>query len=85
MTAADTILFLQRSWSLIQNLQMEDRVHRIGSEIHEAIHVIDVITEGTIEEDQIVRVQAKLARLEEVRRDGLDFSVAGPDDLKVVT
>lgn len=74
MTAADTIVFLQRSWSVVQNLQAEDRVHRIGSEIHEVINIIDVVMPDTIEEDQIVKVYAKLRRLEEVRRDGLEFT-----------
>jgi SNF2 family DNA or RNA helicase len=82
MTAADTILFLQRSWSLIQNLQMEDRVHRIGSEIHDAIHVIDVVAPDTVEEWQIARVHAKLLRLEEIRRDGLDFQETTGDDIR---
>lgn len=80
MTAADTIVFLQRSWSVVQNLQAEDRVHRIGSQIHEAIQIIDIVTENTIEEQQILRVHEKLQRLEEVRRDGLDFS-NGPDSI----
>lgn len=78
MTAADTIVFLQRSWSVVQNLQAEDRVHRIGSQIHDAIHIIDVVSANTIEEQQIQRVHEKLQRLEEVRRDGLDF--AGTSD-----
>jgi SNF2 family DNA or RNA helicase len=82
MTAADTILFLQRSWSLIQNLQMEDRVHRIGSEIHEAIHIIDVVAPDTVEEWQITRIHEKLKRLEEIRRDGLDFSQTIGDDIR---
>jgi len=74
MTAADTIVFLQRDWSAIRNLQAEDRVHRIGSEIHEKIHVIDVMAQGTIEEWQISRVHEKLRRLEEIRRDGGDWT-----------
>jgi SNF2 family DNA or RNA helicase len=82
MTAADTILFLQRSWSLIQNLQMEDRVHRIGSEIHEAIHIIDVVAPDTVEEWQIAAVHQKLIRLEEIRRDGLDLSTNIGDDVR---
>jgi len=73
MSAADTIVFLQRSYSLVQNLQAEDRVHRIGSEVHEAIHIIDVVMPDTIEEDQIDKVHAKLVRLEQIRRDGLVF------------
>jgi SNF2 family DNA or RNA helicase len=74
MSAADTIVFLQRDWSVIKNLQAEDRVHRIGSEIHEAIHIIDVVMPDTIEEHQIIRVHQKLQRLEEIRRDGLDLT-----------
>lgn len=82
MTAADTIVFLQRDWSLIRNLQAEDRVHRIGSEIHEAIHIIDVVAPDTVEEWQIQRVHEKLIRLEEIRRDGLDLSTSIGDDIR---
>lgn len=80
MTAADTIVFLQRSWSVIQNLQAEDRVHRIGSEVHEAIHIIDIVMPDTVEEQQIDRVHQKLRRLEEIRRDGLELTVQGESD-----
>jgi SNF2 family DNA or RNA helicase len=69
MTKADTIVFLQRSWSMIDNKQAEDRVHRIGSEIHESINVIDIITRGTVEERQISNLYTKLKRLEEITRD----------------
>lgn len=69
MTAADTIVFLQRSWSMIDNMQAEDRVHRIGSERHGSVHVIDVITEGTVEEAQVERLWEKAERLEEINRD----------------
>ena len=77
MTAADTIVFLQRSWSMIDNKQAEDRVHRIGSEIHESIHVIDLITEGTVEEAQIARLGEKMKRLEEITRDRVTLAKAG--------
>lgn len=77
MTAADTILFLQRSWSMIENKQAEDRVHRIGSEIHDSIKVIDLITEGTVEEDQIDRLWVKSERLEEITRDREKLKAAG--------
>ncbi len=82
MTAADTIVFLQRDWSLIRNLQAEDRVHRIGSEIHEAIHIIDIVAPDTIEEWQIEKVHIKLQRLEEIRRDGLDLQIGIGDDIR---
>lgn len=85
MTAADTILRLQRSWSILKNLQVEDRVHRIGSEVHERIHVVDVIAQDTVEEWQLLRLVQKLEQLEQLRRDGLDvmaWIAATGDDLR---
>lgn len=69
LTAADTIAFLQRSWSPIDNRQAEDRVHRIGSERHETVTVIDVIAPGTIEVRQLQSLRAKLDQLEDVVHD----------------
>lgn len=69
LTAADTMVFLQRSYSMIDNKQAEDRVHRIGSEIHQKINVIDIISVGTVEERQRLILGGKVERLEEVLRD----------------
>lgn len=77
MTAADTLVRLQRSWSLVDNMQGEDRVHRIGSEVHEAITIIDIITAGTIEETQVEKLYAKMQRLEEIVRDREQLMNAG--------
>jgi SNF2 family DNA or RNA helicase len=82
MTAADTIVFLQRDWSVIKNLQAEDRVHRIGSQIHKAIHIIDVVAPDTVEEWQIQKVLEKLRRLEEIRRDGQEITASFVDDVR---
>lgn len=49
LTAASTVIFLQRPWSIVEALQSEDRCHRIGSEIHDSIEVIDVVAANTIE------------------------------------
>lgn len=49
LTAASTVVFLQRPWSYVEASQAEDRAHRIGSEIHESIEIIDVVATGTIE------------------------------------
>lgn len=83
MTAADTLVRLQRSWSLVDNMQGEDRVHRIGSEQHEAITIIDIITAGTIEETQVEKLYEKTRRLEEIVRDREQLMNAGenPADL----
>jgi SNF2 family DNA or RNA helicase len=77
MTAADTIIFLQRSWSMIDNKQAEDRVHRIGSEIHESIHVIDILCKDTVEEQQLLRLGNKMRRLDEITRDRATLLAAG--------
>lgn len=69
MTRANTLVRLQRSWSLVDNRQGEDRVHRIGSERHDAVTIIDVVTADTIEEVQMFRLSQKLQRLEEITRD----------------
>jgi SNF2 family DNA or RNA helicase len=53
MTAASTVVFLQRPWSYVEASQAEDRAHRIGSEIHDSIEIIDIVAEKTI--DQQVR------------------------------
>lgn len=77
MTAADTLVRLQRSWSLIDNMQGEDRVHRIGSEVHDAITIIDIITADTVEETQVEKLYAKMTRLEEIVRDREQLEAAG--------
>lgn len=69
MTAADLLVNLQRPWSMIEAVQTEGRVHRIGSEIHDSVRIIDVLTVGTIEEKQVNTLAEKLARLEEINRD----------------
>lgn len=79
MTAADTIVFLQRSWSMLENKQAEDRVHRVGSERHESIGVIDIIAPGTIEVDQRRRLWEKEMRLEELVEDRKRRLAAGLD------
>jgi hypothetical protein len=43
LTAARTVVFLQRPWSLVESIQAEDRCHRIGSEIHDSIEIIDIV------------------------------------------
>lgn len=56
LTAARTCVFLQRPWSLVDSIQAEDRCHRIGSEIHDSIEVIDIVARSTID----TRVRAVL-------------------------
>jgi len=69
LTRANVMVFLQRSWSMIENLQAEYRVIRIGAQIHDSITIIDMVTGGTVEERQIPRFYEKCARLQEISRD----------------
>jgi hypothetical protein len=69
LTRAGHMIFLQRAWSMIDNKQCEDRVHRIGSEIHDKIVIIDLVTKDTVEETQIPALHAKFVRLQEIVRD----------------
>jgi SNF2 family DNA or RNA helicase len=69
LTKADTMVFLQRSWSNIENSQAEDRIHRIGAQVHDNIRIIDILSAGTLEERQRVVLAGKQERLEEVMRD----------------
>ena len=70
LTRAAYLVMLQRSWSLVDNMQTEDRVHRIGSEQHKQVTIIDVVSQGTVEMGrQLARLQEKGANLNEVLRD----------------
>lgn len=50
LTRARRLIRLQRPWSLVDDKQVNDRVHRIGSEIHDSIIIMDYTAEGTVEE-----------------------------------
>lgn len=77
---ADTIVFLQRSWSMLENKQAEDRIHRIGSEVHgDHITIIDVVAPETVEEKQIADLYEKAERLEELVRDRATLAAQGQD------
>jgi SNF2 family DNA or RNA helicase len=69
LTAASTMVRLIRPWSYRTFTQVEDRVHRIGSEVHEVIRYVDYITEDTLEMGQMARLIGKGLVAEEVLRD----------------
>lgn len=69
LTAARRLVMLQRPWSLVDYKQAIDRVHRIGSEIHDSIIITDYVTEGTIEEKVIETLGAKDYNFQQVVRD----------------
>jgi len=70
LTAASTLMRVQRPWSPILWKQGLDRVHRIGSERHQHVKVIDYVTAGTIEERQLTRQGENAEVLESLVNDG---------------
>lgn len=69
LTKADTMVFLQRSYNMVNNVQAEGRAHRIGSEIHENIKIVDYVSTDTADEAVIDAVDAKKENLEFILRD----------------
>lgn len=58
LTAAQTAIFLQRSYSLVTNRQAEDRIHRAG-QTGDHVTIIDIVSIGTVDEDIIKAVLRK--------------------------
>jgi SNF2 family DNA or RNA helicase len=69
LTAARRLIMLQRPWSLVDHKQALDRVHRIGSEIHDSIIITDYVTEGTIEERVLQVLETKADNFEQIVHD----------------
>lgn len=75
---ADTMFCLQRAWSMIENVQVDGRVDRIGSEVHSSVTIVDFVTQNSIESEvQYPRLAAKYERLEELNRDRARLLRAG--------
>lgn len=69
LTAARRLIRLQRPWSLVDDKQVNDRVHRIGSEIHDNIIITDYVTSGTVEERVRNVLEAKADSFEQIVKD----------------
>ena len=66
--AADTAVFLQRSYAYGMNTQAESRIHRAG-QTSDKVTVIDLVSKGTVDEDVIKALQSKGEMAEQVLRD----------------
>lgn len=69
LTRANTICFMQRSWSPKENEQATDRVHRIGSEIHDHVRIIIMEAPDTVEQRVRDALEVKGGRIERVIQD----------------
>lgn len=70
LTAADIMVRLVRPWSYRIDVQAAARVRRIGSEKFEYINYIDYLVQDTMDEQVVIRLNAKGEAAEEVLRDG---------------
>jgi SNF2 family DNA or RNA helicase len=69
LTAARTVVFLQRPWSLVEATQAEDRCHRIGSEHHDSIEIVDVVAANTVDARVRKVLYGKAGQLAELLQD----------------
>lgn len=69
LTAARTAVFLQRPWSLVEALQSEDRLHRIGAEVHDSIEIVDVVAKKTIDSRVRTILRERAGALSELVQD----------------
>lgn len=82
LTAARRLIRLQRPWSLVDDKQVNDRVHRIGSEIHDSIIITDYVTSGTVEERVRDVLETKADNFEQVVKDRDKLLALLKDDKK---
>lgn len=70
LTGSSTAIFMQRSFSAVKNAQGEDRLHGIGrGKDGEALQIIDIVSQNTIQSRVFEIMQEKAEKLEEVVRD----------------
>lgn len=69
LTAASVLLRAEIPFSLIDYIQANDRVHRIGSEIHESVLIVDYYAKDTVQYKTFEAIERKGLNFEEVVRD----------------
>lgn len=70
LTASDTAIFIDRSWSPSINRQAEDRLHRITQK--NAVHVIDILAKQTIDAKRIQQILQKWSWIRQLIGDDRD-------------
>jgi len=78
LTAASTVIFLDRTWEPSINIQAEDRLHRIGQV--NAVQVIDIMAKNTVDLGRWQRLQKKWEWIQLMLGDTVDErTLLGPD------
>lgn len=68
LTAADTVVFLQRDLEFDKAIQPEDRAHRLG-QLADQVHIVDVVAKGTFDERARELIHEKGAKWAEFCKD----------------
>lgn len=71
LTRSKTMIRLQRTYNLVADHQAEDRFCRPGAEVHDSLLIIDLVSEGTVEEDVPEAIAVKDGMLDDITRDSL--------------
>jgi len=74
LTGADTVILYDLWWNPAVEQQAEDRAHRIGQE--QVVHVIRLVTQGTVEEKMFELQKKKKSLIDEVLQPGQAASSA---------
>jgi SNF2 family DNA or RNA helicase len=70
LTAASTVIFLDRTWNPSRNRQAEDRCHRIGQK--NAVQVIDIVARDTVDAGRLQRIELKWKWLRQILGDKVE-------------
>lgn len=76
MTAASYVFFLDKAWNNTDNIQAEDRAHRIGT--NENVTIISMVAKDTIDE----KIEDKLIEKDRVFNMVVDGMMVSPEDEK---
>jgi SWI/SNF-related matrix-associated actin-dependent regulator 1 of chromatin subfamily A len=68
LTAASTLVFIQRFWSSIKNAQAADRIHRIG-QTADQVQIITFGSKDTVDEHRELVLDEKGVALQEILQD----------------
>lgn len=77
LTAASTVVFVDRTWSASLNLQAEDRLHRIGQK--NAVQVIDIISRGTLDAKRMQKINLAWSWIKRLIGDDTDLEEGNVD------
>lgn len=77
LTAASTVVFIDRSWSASLNIQAEDRCHRISQK--NAVQIIDIVSRNTLDAKRIQKINLAWGWIKRLIGDDADLEEGNVD------